>query len=108
MSSICDTREEERVGTGAILAVRSARPRVSASRVHFPVGIGIKGKGKDTGMNLLCPTWIRRICAVGFIGFDSSFRWDTLRGSGRFHERHNHRFTIKETALFHSPRGEPN
>ena len=108
MSSIWDIREEEGVGTGAILAVRSARRRVSASRVHFPVGLEIKGKRKDAGINLLCPTWIRRICAVGFIGFDSSFRWDTLRGSGRFHERLNHRFTIKETALFHSPRGEPN
>ena len=78
MSSICDTREEEKVGIGAILAVKSARPRVSASRVHFPVGLGIKGKRKDAGRNLLCPTWIRRICAVGFIGFDSSFRWDIV------------------------------
>ena len=61
MSSIWDIREEEGVGTGAILAVRSARPRVSASRVHFPVGLGIKGMRKDAGINLLCPTWIRRI-----------------------------------------------
>ena len=107
MSSICDTREEERVGTGAILAVRSARPRVSASRVRFPVGMGIKGKGEDAGIKLLCPTWIRRIFAVGIIGFDSIFRWDTLRGSGRFHDRLDHRSAVKETTLYHPPTGEP-
>ena len=107
MSSICDTREEERVGTGAILAVRSARPRVSASRVRFPVGMGIKGKGEDARIKLLCPTWIRRICAVGIIGFNSIFRWDTLRGSGRFHDRLDHRSAVKETTLYHPPTGEP-
>ena len=107
MSSICDTREEERVGTGAILAVRSARPRVSASRVRFPVGMGIKGKGEDAGIKLLCPTWIRRIFAVGIIGFDSIFRWDTLRGSGRFRDRLDFRIADEITILYHPSLREP-
>ena len=58
-------------------------------------------------MNLLCPTWIRRIYAVGFAGLDRFFRWDTLRGPGRFHNRLDHGFTVKETAFYHPITGEP-
>ena len=96
------------MGNNAILAAESVRPRVTVSRVHFPVDLEIKGKRKDAGINLLCPTWICWICAVGLIGFDSNFRWDTLRGSGRFHDRLDHRSAVKETTLYHPPTGEPN
>lgn len=58
-------------------------------------------------MALRCPTWIRWICAVGFIGFDSCFRWDTLRCPRRFYDRLDHGFAVKEVALFYSPTGEP-
>ena len=85
----------------------TCRRRVSTSRISFPVGLETKGKGKDVGMSLLCPTWIRRNCAIGFVGIDSTFRWDTLRGSRRFHDRFDHRITIKEIAPYHPPTGEP-
>lgn len=96
------------MGNGAILAAESARPRVTVSRVHFPVGLGIKGKRKDAGINLLCPTWICQVCAAGLIGFDSNFRWDTFRSPGRFHNRLDHGSAVKETTLYHPPTSEPN
>jgi hypothetical protein len=58
-------------------------------------------------MALRCPTWIRWICAVGFIGFDSCFRWDTLGGPDLFHDWFDYRITDKESAPYHSSILEP-
>ena len=58
-----------------------------------------KGKRKDVVMNLLCPTWIRRWNAAGFVGIGITFRWDTLGVPGRFHDRFYLGITVKEAAL---------
>ena len=58
-------------------------------------------------MDLRCPTWARRICTVGFTGFDSDFRWDMLGNSMRFLDWLDQRVTVEETALYQSPTGEP-
>ena len=58
-------------------------------------------------MNLLCPTWIRRIYAVGFAGLDRFFRWDTLRGPGRFYDWLDFRIADEETTPYHPPPREP-
>ena len=108
MSSICDTREEERVGTGAILAVRSARPKGLRLPCPFSRGYRNKGKGERHGdestvFHLDSPYLRSRIYR-----FRSSFRWDTLRGPRRFHNRLDHGFAVKETTLNHPPTSEPN
>ena len=73
----------------------------------FSIRLGIKGKGKEAEMGLRCPTWIHRIRVAGSVGIGDLFRWDTLRGSGRFHDRLDHRSAVKETTLYHPPTGEP-
>ena len=85
----------------------TCRRRVSTSRISFPVGLETKGKGKDVGMSLLCPTRIRRNCAVEFWGIDSSFWWDTLGLPGRFFDWPDDRITVKESTSFHPLTGEP-
>ena len=74
----------------------------------FSIQLGIKGKGKEAGMDLRCPTLIRRSRVGESAGFGDIFRWDTLGDSGRFHNRLDHGSAVKETTLYHPPTSEPN
>lgn len=58
-------------------------------------------------MDLLCPAWIRRRSATGFVGIRITFRWDTLGGPDRFHDWFDYRITDKESAPYHSSILEP-
>ena len=58
-------------------------------------------------MNLLCPAWIRRKSATGFVGIRITFRWDTLGGPDRFHDWLKFWIAVKETAPYHPSPGEP-
>ncbi len=58
-------------------------------------------------MDLLCPTWFRRSQVVESVGIGDVFRWDTLGGSGWFHDRLDHRVAVEETTPYHPPPGEP-
>ena len=73
----------------------------------FSIQLGIKGKGKEAGMDLRCPTLIRRSRVGESAGFGDIFRWDTLGDSGRFHNRLDHGSAVKETTLYHPPTSEP-
>ena len=86
---------------------RALSPEGSRFLRLLSIRLGIKGKGKEAGMDLRCPAWVGRICAVGFTGFDSDFRWDMLGNSMRFLDWLDQRVTVEETALYQSPTGEP-
>ena len=58
-------------------------------------------------MDLRCPTRIRRSQVGESAGFGDIFRWDTLGGSGRFHDRLDLGVADEETAPYHSPTSEP-
>ena len=86
---------------------RGLSPEGSRFPHLFSIRLGIKGKGKEAGMDLRCPAWVRRICAVGFTGFDSDFRWDTLGGMGRFRDRLDLRIAEEKAISYHPPPREP-
>ena len=73
----------------------------------FSIRLGIKGKGKVTGMGLRCPIWIHRSQVAGSVGIGDLFRWDTLRGSGRFRDGLDFRIADEETTPYHPPPREP-
>ena len=58
-------------------------------------------------MALRCPTWIRSSQVVGTMGINDTFRWDTLRGPGRFRDRLDLRIADEKAISYHPPPREP-
>ena len=86
---------------------RALSPEGSRFPHLFSIRLGIKGKGKEAGMGLRCPTWIHRSQVAGSVGIGDLFRWDTLRGSGRFRDRLDFRIADEKTILYHPSPREP-
>ena len=86
---------------------RALSPEGSRFPHLFSIRLGIKGKGKEAEMGLRCPTWIHRIRVAGSVGIGDLFRWDTLRGPGRFRDRLDLRIADEKTILYHPSPREP-